>query len=259
MSTNAAPKIYVYTYDGEDTSKAATALRDRYGDHSVKDADVIVVLGGDGTMLEALHKFHDLKKPFYGLNMGSVGFLLNPRNEDEDLHTRLAEAQPVELYPLEMKAVTEKGETVEAIAFNEVSLLRVHQQTAKIRVSVDNIVRLQELMCDGILVSTPAGSTAYNLSAHGPIIPLQANLLALTPISPFRPRRWRGALLPADKVVRFEVLQSDKRNVSASPDFGEVRHVKTVDIWQSKDIDVTLLFDPDHELEDRVLNEQFLQ
>lgn len=258
MSNN-APKISFYTYEGEETSKALAELQDAYGHVAAEEADIIVVIGGDGTMLKALHEFHHLQKPFYGLNLGSVGFLLNPYNS-KNLLERLKTAQTVDLYPLNMKAETASGETVDAIAFNEVSLLRVHQQTAKIRVSVDNTIRLAELMCDGILVSTPAGSTAYNLSANGPIIPLQANVLALTPISPFRPRRWRGALLPAaGTVIRFDILQSDKRNVSASPDFMEVPNVKTVEIWQSNSLSVQLLFDPDHDLGDRILNEQFLQ
>ena len=251
-------KIHFYTADTEDSAESFRNLEESFGQHSADKADIIVVLGGDGTMLKALHEYYELDIPFYGLNYGSVGFLMNP-DKDSALDQRLTKAQAINLYPLEMKAVSHDGDIYEAIAFNEVSLLREHQQTAKLRVSVDNTVRLNELMCDGILVATPAGSTAYNLSAHGPIIPMSANVLALTPISPFRPRRWRGALLPADAKIRFEVLEGKKRNVSVSPDSLEFRNVKQVDVWQSRTLSAQVLFDPEHDLGDRILNEQFLQ
>lgn len=208
-------------------------------------------------MLEALHRHHPLNKPIYGMNRGSVGFLLNPYRT-EHLPERLNAAQSVRLHPLRMLARTEDGQEIEALAFNEVSLLRQSKNAAKIGVEVDDVERLPELVCDGILLASPAGSTAYNLSAHGPVIPLSANVLALTPISPFRPRRWRGALLHDEARVRFTVLNPEKRPVSATADSTEVRNVATVDIWQSRAIGVTLLFDPDHNLEERILKEQFL-
>lgn len=252
-----APKIHFHAADTDEARQAFAMLRKEYGQTAAEKADVVVALGGDGTLLEALHKFHALNAPIYGMNCGSVGFLLNPFRT-EDLTGHIARAQSVQLSPLEMKATTSGGSVITAFAFNEISLLRQERQAAKIGVAVDGIERLPELICDGILVSTPAGSTAYNLSAHGPIIPLSANVLALTPISAFRPRRWRGALLPHGAAVRFEILESAKRPVSASADFTEVRDVVQVDIRESKAISVTLLFDPDHNLEERILKEQFL-
>ena len=190
---------------------------------------VAVALGGDGSMLETIHRVLERRIPVYGMNCGSVGFLMNPFSED-DLPERLTRAQAAELHPLRMRAVTRIGEASEALAFNEVSLLRQLRQSAKIRITVDGTVRLAELSCDGVLISTPAGSTAYNLSAHGPIVPLSANLLPLTPISAFRPRRWRGALLPSSAHVVFEVLEADKRPTAAVADFTEVRDVGSVEV-----------------------------
>ncbi len=249
--------IHFHASESDDAQKALQELEALYGQSSPEDADVIIALGGDGTMLEALHRFYTLDKPIYGMNRGSVGFMLNPYRA-EKLTERLAAAQSVTLHPLRMIAYTEDGKELEALAFNEVSLLRQERSAAKIGVSVDEIERLPEMICDGVLLSTPAGSTAYNLSAHGPVIPLSANVLALTPISPFRPRRWRGALLPHNAKVRFEILESPKRPVSATADSTEVRDVRQVDVWQSREISVTLLFDPDHNLEERILKEQFL-
>lgn len=250
-------KIHFHVADTAEARKAFAALKKLYGQSTPQSSDVIIALGGDGTILEALHKYHSLNKPFYGMNRGSIGFLLNPY-EPDDLPTRLEAAHGVSLHPLRMAATTRAGETVEALAFNEVSLLRETRHAAKIGVSVDGVERLPELICDGILLATPAGSTAYNLSAHGPIIPLSANVLALTPISAFRPRRWRGALLPRSVRVRFEVLEHAKRPVSATADSTEVRDVIQVDVAESDGAGVTLLFDPDHNLEERILKEQFL-
>ncbi|MGC2201558.1 MAG: NAD kinase [Stellaceae bacterium] len=219
-------------------------------------AEVIIPLGGDGFMLETLHRFLSKGVPIYGMHRGSVGFLMNPYRP-EGLHERLAAAQPVVLHPLEMMARDEHGDHRRALAFNEVSLLRESRQAAKLRVSIDGIVRIEELMADGILVATPVGSTAYNLSAHGPIIPLGAGVLALTPISAFRPRRWRGALLPHEAKVAIEALETDKRPVSAVADFTEVRDVVSVEVKENRDISMTLLFDHDSNLEERVLKEQF--
>jgi len=228
----------------------------RYGDCAPETADVAVSLGGDGFMLETLHRFLGSNVPVYGMNCGSVGFLMN-RFDEEDLPGRLARAQLAELHPLRMRAITARGETVEAVALNEVALLRELRQAAKIRITVDGRVRLAELACDGVLVSTPAGSTAYNLSAHGPIVPLSANLLPLTPISAFRPRRWRGALLPSTAEVLFEVLESDKRPVAAVADFTEVRDVLSVHVREDRDLAAQVLFDPDQGLSERIIAEQF--
>jgi NAD+ kinase len=219
-------------------------------------AEVIVPLGGDGFMLETLHRFLSRGVPIYGMHRGSVGFLMNAYRP-EGLYERLAAAQPVVLHPLEMTARDEHGGHHLALAFNEVSLLRESRQAAKLRVSVDGVVRIEELMADGILVATPVGSTAYNLSAHGPIIPLGASVLALTPISAFRPRRWRGALLPHEARVEIQALETDKRPVSAVADFSEARDVETVEIHENRDISMTLLFDRESNLEERVLKEQF--
>jgi NAD+ kinase len=228
----------------------------RFGDCPVAQADLVVSLGGDGFMLETLHRLLGSNRPVYGMNCGSVGFLMNPFKED-DLPGRLARAQAAVLRPLSMRAVTVTGRVEEALALNDVSLLRQLRQTAKIRITVDGRVRLPELMCDGVLVSTPAGSTAYNLSAHGPIVPLSANLLPLTPISAFRPRRWRGALLPSTAEVLFEMLEVDKRPVAAVADYTEVRDVLSVSVREDHTVAATVLFDPDQGLSERIIAEQF--
>jgi NAD+ kinase len=243
--------------DAEAAQQALAELRRRYGTIDPAEADIIVPLGGDGFMLETLHRFVGRGKPIFGMHRGSVGFLMNSYRL-EGLHERLAAAQPVELHPLNMTAVCERGDACRAIAFNEVSLLRETRQAAKLRISVDGVVRLEELMADGILLATPVGSTAYNLSAHGPIVPLGAGILALTPISAFRPRRWRGALLPHDAHVKIEALETDKRPVSAVADFTEVREVISVEICEDRNIAVAVLFDHDANLEERVFKEQFL-
>ena len=216
----------------------------------------MVSLGGDGFMLETLHRILGGDVAVYGMNCGSVGFLMNAFDE-ADLPARIARAQVAELYPLRMHAVTATGRVEEAVALNEVSLLRQLRQAAKIRVTIDGRVRLAELVCDGILLSTPAGSTAYNLSAHGPIVPLSANLLPLTPISAFRPRRWRGALLPSAAEVLFEVLEAEKRPVAAVADFTEVRDVISVAISEDRGTRACVLFDPDQGLSERIIAEQF--
>jgi len=240
-----------------DEAHAALAdLRKRYGEVSLDQAQVIVALGGDGFMLRTLHRHLPMNKPVYGMKVGTVGFLMNQFHPD-GLIERIARAQPTMLKPLVMQAVGESGATTAALAFNEVSLLRQTKQVAHLRVSLNGSVKIDELMCDGILVSTSAGSTAYNLSAHGPILPLGADVLAMTPISPFRPRRWRGAILRAGTEVKLEILDPYKRPVSATADSNEVRDVMEVTIRESRDQTVTLLFDPEHNLEDRILNEQF--
>ncbi|WP_072573518.1 NAD kinase [Granulibacter bethesdensis] len=228
----------------------------QYGDCPLEEAVCVVALGGDGFMLETLHHVMGKDLPVYGMNCGSVGFLMNPAQESS-LPERLRKSHAAHLHPLRMRAVTRDGTVEEAVAINEVSLLRQRSQTAKIRILVDGRVRLEELICDGVLVSTPAGSTAYNLSAHGPIVPLSANLLPLTPISAFRPRRWRGALLPCDAHVVFEVLEADKRPVAAVADSREVRDVVSVTVSEDRSMSLTVLFDPDHNLSERIIAEQF--
>jgi NAD+ kinase len=250
-------KVAFVAADNEAAQRALHHLTHTYGGVSPQQAEVIVALGGDGFMLETLHRHIDRQVPIYGMNRGSVGFLLNIYSET-DLMERLDRAETVRLHPLVMKAQTTDNQIHEALAINEVSLLRETRQAAKIRIRIDGRVRLEELVCDGILVATPAGSTAYNLSAHGPIIPMGAGVLALTSISAFRPRRWRGALLSHKALVSFEILDCAKRPVSAVADYTEVRDVVRVDVREDRDIGLDLLFDPEHNLEERILAEQFL-
>ena len=240
----------------EEAQAARDALSARYGDAPVEQAEVVVALGGDGFMLRTLHRHMARALPVYGMKLGTVGFLMNQHHLD-DLPERIARAQPTVLRPLMMEAATESGSTIPALAFNEVSLLRQTKQAAHLRVSLNGVVKIEELICDGVLVSTPAGSTAYNLSAHGPILPLGSHLLAMTPISAFRPRRWRGAILPAITEVKIEILDPYKRPVSATADSNEVRDVIEVSVRESREQTMTLLFDPEHNLEERILNEQF--
>jgi NAD+ kinase len=239
-----------------EAQEALGRLRERYGEVPLDEAEIVVALGGDGFMLRTLHRHMPQGLPVYGMKFGSVGFLMNQYAPD-DLGKRLARAQPTVLRPLLMDVTTEAGSTVSALAFNEVSLLRQTKQAAHLRVALGGVTKIAELACDGILVSTPAGSTAYNLSAHGPILPLGSQVLALTPISPFRPRRWRGAILPAATEIGFEVLDPYKRPVSATADSHEVRDVVEVRVRESREQTMTLLFDPEHNLEERILNEQF--
>lgn len=246
--------------DTDQARRARTVLVHRYGNAPLENADILVALGGDGFMLETLHRALALNPkeplPVYGMNRGSVGFLLNAFRED-DLPERLAKAQRVLLQPLRMKVTRSNGERIEALGINEVSLLRETRQAAKLRITIDGVVRLPELICDGALVATPAGSTAYNLSAHGPIVPLGAGVLALTPISAFRPRRWRGALLPHAARITFDILEENKRPVSAVADSTEVREAIRVEVEEADDVTLTLLFDPELNFEERILMEQF--
>ena len=250
------PKIAFVATDTAQAKAARVALQSRYKHVPLTKADVIVAIGGDGFMLETLHRFMNRDVPIFGLNQGSVGFLMNEIN-DGDLIDRVAAAESVTLHPLRMTVKTAGGKTRRAIAVNEVSLLRETYQAAKIRITVDTVVRLDELICDGVLISTPAGSTAYNLSAHGPILPMSAEVLALTPLSAFRPRRWRGAILPRGAKVRFDILAGKKRPVSAVADHTEVRDVVSVNVKEDTGKNLQLLFDPEHDLEERILNEQF--
>jgi NAD+ kinase len=240
-----------------ETAQAALAELTRlYPTVPPSEADVIVALGGDGSMLQTLHAHLDRHVPIYGMHRGSIGFLMNAY-DPEGLLERIDSADAVRLHPLAVTATRQDGEIRQALAINEVALLRQSPQMAKIGIAVDGVRRLDELMCDGVLLATPAGSTAYNLSAHGPILPLGADVLALTPISPYRPRRWRGAILPHDSVVRFEMHEAHKRPVSAAADSIEVRDVVSVEVRETRDVTLTLLFDHDHNLQERVLKEQF--
>ena len=250
-------KIHFVASQVDGAQEVMASLQQRYGEHDLEQADVIVALGGDGFMLRTLHRFLPAGLPVYGMKLGKVGFLMNRFREDE-LQERLGEANVVELNPLCMVAVTEAGNEAKALAINEVALLRQLNQAAHIRILVNESVKVEDLVCDGVLVATAAGSTAYNLSAHGPILPLGTEALALTPISPFRPRRWRGAVLPSNARIRFEILDHYKRPVSATADAQEFRNVVSVEVYEEKDITLKLMFDPDHSLEQRILDEQFL-
>lgn len=251
------PRIAFLASHADEAQRALAELTARHGERAPDEADILVALGGDGFMLQTLHRHGSLGKPVYGMKLGTVGFLMN-QQRSEDLVERLHAAEPAVLRPLEMVAMTESGATVGSLAYNEVSLLRQTRQAAHLSIDLNGQTRLDELICDGVLVATPAGSTAYNFSAHGPILPLGANVIALTPIAAFRPRRWRGAVLKADTEVRFRVLDPYKRPVSATADSHEVRDVVEVMIRESHDRTVTLLFDPEHNLEERMLAEQFI-
>jgi NAD+ kinase len=240
----------------KEANEALARLAALYGDSPLDEADVIVALGGDGLMLQTLHMTMNAPKPIYGMNRGSVGFLMNDYSEHR-LRERIAAALPSIIHPLSMRARDIHGVETTARAINEVSLLRQTYQAAKLRIDVDQRTQLEELIADGILVSTPAGSTAYNLSANGPILPLGVPLMALTPLSPFRPRRWRGALLRDSARVTIEILEADKRPVAAAADHFEIRRVVEVDVAMDKVTSLVLLHDPGHSLDERILREQF--
>ncbi len=249
-------KIYFHASNRNRPQEAFKKLSKLYDHHPIAQADVIVVLGGDGAMLRALHEFTEINLPIYGLNLGTLGFLLNEYKE-KNLIERIEKAHKHEIHPLKMIATDIGGKTHEHIAYNEVSLLRETHSSAKIMIFVNDEVRMPLLVCDGIMLSTPVGSTAYNSSAAGPIIPLSANILPLTPISAFRPRRWAGALLPNTSKVRFEIINPNERPVSASADSYEVRDIVSVDISEARELSSILLFDPENHLEERIYQEQF--
>lgn len=247
----------------DDSAKAQAVLKEIKKHYEVVEitkrrmgATAIVVLGGDGFMLQSLHNYMKMKLPFYGINCGTVGFLMN-ENIIENLHERIEKSRPTTLYPLHMYVRRTNGKVAQALAFNEVSLFRQGRQASKIRVSIDHVLRLDELTCDGIMVSTPAGSTAYNFSSGGPILPLNANVLALTPIAPFRPRRWGGALISRDSSVSFSILEAQKRPVAAVADFTEIEDASEVVVSEQRKSGVTILFDPEHNLAERIIKEQF--
>ena len=250
------PALHFVATQGPEALSALANLRQQYEDAGPDKAEIVVALGGDGFMLATLHAFLGKGKPIYGMNLGSVGFLMNEYNEAE-LPQRLSQAERAVVHPLRMRATTAE-QCIDGLAFNEVSLLRQTRQATKLRILVDGKVRISELICDGALVATPVGSTAYNLSAHGPILPIDSALLALTPISAFRPRRWRGALLPHRAKVRFEALEVEKRPVSAVADGLEVRNIMSVDVAEDRSVAMTMLYDAGRNLDERILTEQFL-
>jgi len=249
-------KLHFVSSQAPEAIKAAQKLKHLFGQAQREEADVIVALGGDGLMLETVHTVLDSGQAIFGMNRGSVGFLMN-EFETGELTERIAAATETVIHPLKMTVTGKNGTTHSALAFNEVSMLRQQHQAAKLRISIDGKVRLDELVCDGMIVATPAGSTAYNLSAHGPILPINSPLLALTPISPFRPRRWRGAILSHEAEVEIEILEADKRPVSAVADQTEFRDVVKVVVSEDEKRSARLLFDDGHSLAERVLNEQF--
>lgn len=228
----------------------------KYNEIPYQEAEAIVAIGGDGFMLEVIHQNFDI--PIYGINLGSIGFLMNLFQEKEDLLSKINNSQEIIFNPLKIKAETVDGQKLEKLAFNEFSLLRASHQAAQIKISVEKKVKIEKLICDGLIISTPAGSTAYNLSAHGPILPLGCKLIALTPIAAFRPRHWRGAILPQDAVINLEVLDNKKRPVNASADNFEIKNLLKAEISIMKKIKTKILFDPEHNLEERILTEQFL-
>ena len=229
----------------------------KYGQHDVTDADVIIPIGGDGFLLKNLHDYNELNIPFYGINYGHIGFLMNAQTNEEDLRKIIEKSQEISLKALEMQATDIQGNIFTSIAYNEVSIMRQTHQAAKINIEINNIQRINELICDGVLVSTPAGSTAYNFSAHGSIIPLDSHLLALTPISAFRPRRWRGALLQETNKINFNIIDYKNRSVSVTADNKEFRDIKNVEVYSSKKNSCKLLFDNNHSMDERILKEQF--
>ena len=252
-----SPERVSFVSSGTPEADAALGrLRERYGDCGIHHAEIVVALGGDGLMLQTLHRVMERHIPVFGMNCGSVGFLMNDFS-DEQLRERIAAAKPTHITPLQMQVVDTAGARHEALALNEVSLFRTSYQAVKIEIVVDGRTQMEELICDGVLLATPAGSTAYNLSAHGPILPIDAPLLALTPISPFRPRRWRGAILPNTAVVTFRTRERDKRPVSAVADNVEVRRVARVHVAEDRSQPLIMLFDAGRSLEERVLSEQF--
>ena len=251
-------KFFFYSSNSNEAIAAKEKFIKEYRQHSAENADVIVPIGGDGFLLKSLHDFKQFKKPFYGINYGSIGFLMNTES-DEKLDKIISSAQQIELKPLKMKAKNNKGETFESIAFNEVSIMRQTHQASKISIKINDIERMSELICDGVLVSTAAGSTAYNLSAHGSIIPLDSKLLALTPISAFRPRRWKGALISEKMKINLYVNNSTTRSSSVTADHNQFRDIEEVEITSSKDSMCYLLFNNNHSMEERILKEQFTQ
>ncbi len=249
-------KIGFVSSNKPDAKKSLKKIKEKYNHVPPKNADIIVALGGDGTMLQSLHNFMHLKKPIYGMNRGHIGFLMNEFSE-KGLVKRLEEAIPYKLHPLKIKCYNKENNITESLAFNDVSLIRNSSKIAKIKIKINNKIRIEEYLGDGCLISTPAGSSAYNLSLRGPVIPVGAKVLALTPISPYRPRRWRGALLNNDAKITLYAKDSDLRPVRAEADFMQFQNIHKLEIRLEKKLFVNLLFDPGHDLEERIINEQF--
>ena len=249
-------KFHFISSNTSEAIKAKKEYIDTYNQTDPELADIIIPIGGDGILLKSLHDFNELDKPFFGINYGSVGFLMNS-SSNKDLNTLVKNSKSTDLKPLKMTAVDEDNKIYDSIAYNEVSLMRQSHQASKFQIKINDTTRMNELICDGVLVSTSAGSTAYNLSAHGSILPLDSTLLALTPISAFRPRRWRGALLSEKNIIKVKVINFKDRKVSVTADNIEFRNIKEVTIQSSKDKNCKILFDKDHSIEDKILNEQF--
>ena len=249
-------KFHFISSNTSEAIKAKKEYIDTYNQTAPELADIIIPIGGDGILLKSLHDFNELNKPFFGINYGSVGFLMNS-SSNKDLNTVVKNSKSTDLKPLKMTAVDEDNKIYDSIAYNEVSLMRQSHQASKFQIKINDTTRMNELICDGVLVSTSAGSTAYNLSAHGSILPLDSKLLALTPISAFRPRRWRGALLSEKNIIKVKVMNFKDRKVSVTADNIEFRNIKEVTIQSSKDKNCKILFDKDHSIEDKILNEQF--
>ena len=244
--------------DSKRASKAYQSLNSKYDFVGVEEAKIVVALGGDGFMLRCFHRFVNRDVQVYGMNRGTIGFLMN-KYQETGLLERIQKAREERIYPLRMTAKTAKGKSHSAIGFNEVAIIRQAQQSAHIKISINGKIRLEKLICDGILVATPAGSTAYNLSARGPIIPIGSNVLALTPLNPFRPRRWSGALLPQSAIIDFKILDPENRPVSVSADFDELKLPISVQVQEDQSQVVNVLFDEGHSLEERIIQEQFIQ
>ena len=249
-------KFHFISSNSKDAQNAKEEYINTYSQTDPEFADIIVPIGGDGILLKSLHDFNELNKPFFGINYGSVGFLMNS-SSNKSLRELIENSQSTDLKPLKMIAEDNNNNNHESIAYNEVSLMRQSHQASKIQIEINNVIRMHELICDGVLVSTSAGSTAYNLSAHGSILPLDSKLLALTPISAFRPRRWRGALLSEKSIIKINVLNFDDRQTSVTADNIEFRNIKNVTIQSSEDKNCKILFDKHHSIEDKILNEQF--
>ena len=249
-------KFHFISSNTSEAIKAKKEYIDTYNQTAPELADIIIPIGGDGILLKSLHDFNELDKPFFGINYGSVGFLMNS-SSNKDLNTVVKNSKSTDLKPLKMTAVDEDNKIYDSIAYNEVSLMRQSHQASKFQIKINDTTRMNELICDGVLVSTSAGSTAYNLSAHGSILPLDSKLLALTPISAFRPRRWRGALLSEKNIIKVKVMNFKDRKVSVTADNIEFRNIKEVTIQSSQDKNCKILFDNNHSIEDKILNEQF--
>ena len=251
-------KICFVCFDDEDSIKIKNKFVEKYNNTLPQESDVIVALGGDGFLLKTIHEFQNLNKPIYGMNIGNIGFLMNQYQEEKLVET-VSKAQQINIKPINLKATSIDNKTFESIAFNEITLIRKSSQAAKLLIKINNITRMKELVCDGVLIATPAGSTAYNLSAHGPIVPLGTNALVLTPVSAFRPRRWRGAILSDKTEIEIKVIQPKKRPVSVTADYKEFNNIQSVKISILENKNQVLLFNSDHSFEERILKEQFIE